>query len=198
MGKFFAGIAAALILIAAIGSAFYFGTQHNKPQPPASPPPTPAATPSAKPTATAPETKTVAGGGILSFPKYKLTVPITWSDTREIPGPDSEKLILKKDSYQISILEGGFGGAICLFPGDPDSEGPSGRYDTFVDLTTKAGNIFRRVGVKGTTPGFGVCEKTQYGWNAPTSYGHISIAVPVNASLETLAEIDAILSSFEK
>ncbi|OGM08322.1 hypothetical protein A2Z67_01480 [Candidatus Woesebacteria bacterium RBG_13_36_22] len=141
--------------------------------------------------------KTVMAGGILSFPKYRLSLPSDWTDNLEKMGPDAEKLIVKKGSYSISITQGGFGGAACLFPGDPDIEGPSGRYDTFTDLQDKSGDILRRVG-KSQGGGFSICEKTQYGWGAPTSYGHMSIAAPVSPDPQMLTEIDAIISSLTK
>jgi hypothetical protein len=133
----------------------------------------------------------------LSFPKYQLSLPSGWENNLEKMGADAEKLILTKGSYSISITQGGFGGAICLFPGDPDVEGPSGRYDTFTDLLDKSGDILRRVGTS-LGGGFSICEKTQYGWNAPTSFGHITIATPKTPDPQTLSEIDTIISSLTK
>jgi len=149
------------------------------------------ATPTEKPS------KTINGGGILSFPKYSISVPLDWEDSREIPGPDAEKVIVKKGQYEISILEGGFGGSICLYPGDPDSEGPSARYTSFIEITTRAGDLFRR-SWSGAGTGFAICQKTQYGWGAPTLYGHISFKVPTSYTTEAITEMDAILASFTK
>jgi len=154
-------------------------------------------TPEASAAPTEKPTKTINGGGILSFPKYSITVPADWEDSREVPGPDSEKIIVKKGQYEISILEGGFGGSICLYPGDPDSEGPSARYTSFIEITTKAADLFRR-SWSGSGTGFAICHKTQYGWNAPTLYGHISFKVPTSYTTEMIAEMDAILASFTK
>lgn len=148
------------------------------------------------PAPTIAQTKKVTGGGILSFPKYELTTPADWEVTKEIQGEDSEKVILKKDAYELSILEGGFGGAVCLYPGDPDSEGPSGRYEEFVEITTKSGDLLRRSWTG--TGGFAICHKTQYGWNAPTLFGHISIKTPTSYTTQMIEEIDQILASFTR
>ena len=141
--------------------------------------------------------QTIKGGGILSFPHYQLKASSDWIYSREAEGQDNEKIILKNGSYSLSISQGGFGGAVCLYPGDADNEGPSARYVQYVEITTNSGDQLRR-----STPengkGFGICQHTQYGWGAPTLYGHISLTVPNNPTPEMLKEIDAILSSLTK
>jgi len=145
-------------------------------------------------------TRIVTGGGILSFPKYQLTVPTDWINTRQAQGADNEKIILTKGTWQISILQGGFGGAICLYPGDPDSEGPSARYDAYKEITTLSGDLLRRswTGEELTATGYGICNKTQYGWNTPIVYGAVSIVTPTTRTRAMLDEIDAILASLTK
>lgn len=139
----------------------------------------------------------IKGGGILSFPHYQLKASSNWIYSREAEGQDNEKIILKNGSYGLSITQGGFGGAACLFPGDADSEGPSARYIKYVEITTNSDDQLRR-----STPekgqGFGICQHTQYGWGAPTLYGHISLTVPNNPTPEMLKEIDEILTSLTK
>jgi len=144
--------------------------------------------------------KIVKGGGILSFPKYQMTVPSEWQDSRESQGADNEKIILTKGAYQLSITQGGFGGAVCLFPGDADIEGPSARYDAYKELTTQSGDLFRRswTGTELTSSGFAICHKTQYGWGAPTLYGHIAFITPAAKTRAMIDELDAILSSLKK
>lgn len=161
---------------------------------------TPTGTVTGTPTATPKPTKKVTGGGILSFPRYELTVGTDWVNTRESGGADDEKIILTKGAYSISITQGGFGGAVCLYPGDPDSEGPSARYDNFKELTTQSGDLFRRswTGDEMSSRGYGICHKSQYGWGAPTNYGHISFGTPVTKTREMLDEMDVILASFKK
>ena len=160
----------------------------------------PTATETASPTPTAKPTKTVTGGGILSFPKYQLTVPTDWQNTREAQGADDERIILTKGAYKITILQGGFGGGACLYPGDPDMEGPSGRYEMFKEITSKSGDMFRRSwdGDEMTANGFGVCHKSQYGWGSPTGYGSISFITPITKTREMIDEMDAILASLTK
>ncbi|MEI8232478.1 MAG: hypothetical protein WCG44_01920 [bacterium] len=143
------------------------------------------------------KTQTVKGGGILSFPKYELTIPSTWTVKKEVPGPDSERLVLSGDNLGITILQGGFGGSVCLYPGDPDSEGPSARYTSFVEIVNQSGDKFRR-----STPisgkGFGLCQLTQYGWGAPTLYGAISLVTPSSPTPLDLTTLDTILASLKK
>ena len=160
----------------------------------------PTATETASPTPTAKPTKTVTGGGILSFPKYQLTVPTDWQNTREAQGSDVERIILTKGAYQITILQGGFGGGACLYPGDPDMEGPSGRYEFYKEITSKSGDMFRRSwdGDEMTADGFGICHKSQYGWGSPTGYGSISFITPITKTREMIDEMDAILASLTK
>ncbi len=193
-------LAAFLGILLTVGVGFFLlkdkiSFQIVQKTPEASNPATPSGSlmPSQTPT---PSMRTVSGGGVLSFPKFEVTVPSDWTDKRESSNPDMEKLILSNGSYSISILEGGFGGAVCLFPGDPDVEGPSARFTTFVDVTTKSGNMFRRVSSTGS--GFGVCEKTQYGWGEPTTYGAISISAPVSPDPAIIKVVDGILSSITK
>lgn len=115
-------------------------------------------------------------------------------------GPDAEKVILTKGDYEISITQGGFGGAACLYPGDADMEGPSARYDNYKDITTQSADPFRRswTGDEMTSSGFGICQSTQYGWGAPTLYGHIAFITPATKSKAMLDEMDAIVSSLTK
>ena len=144
-----------------------------------------------------PQTQMVQGGGVLSFPRYELTLPANWTIKREVPGPDSEKLVLDGGTLGLTILQGGFGGSVCLFPGNPDSEGPSARYIAYVEITNRSGDKFRRV-----TPengkGFGLCQLSQYNWNTPTFYGAISLKTPTSPTTEELNTIDTILSSLTK
>lgn len=139
----------------------------------------------------------ITGGGVLSFPKYELSVPSSWTSKRTSQTKDDEKLELSNGTYKISIQQGGFGGSACLYPGDPSSQGPAGNFTSFVELTTKSGDKLRRSGLD-NGKGFGVCQLTQYGWGAPTLYGHISLTVPISPTPEELTILDNILSSLTK
>jgi len=144
-------------------------------------------------------TKKVTGGGILSFPKYEITVPAGWIEKKESENKDSEKVIVTKNDYQISITQGGFGGAACLYPGEADIEGPSARYDNFKEITTLSDDSLRRswTGQEMASKGFGICHKSQYGWQAPTLYGHIAFITPISKTKFMLDEMDNILASLK-
>jgi len=194
-----------LIIIILTGLVAYFvGKQNTLPLLTKNPPVT--LSPSSYPTLSSPTSapqdtpiplQTIKGGGILSFPHYQLKASFDWVYSREAQGQDNEKIILKNGSYSLSISQGGFGGAVCLYPGDADVEGPSSRYIKYIEITTNSGDKLRR-----STPengqGFGICQLTQYGWGAPTLYGHISLTVPNNPTPEMLKEIDEILTSLTK
>ena len=153
--------------------------------------------PTSIPQATSIPLQVIKGGGILSFPHYKFKANANWIYSREAEGTDNEKVIIKNGEYSFSITQGGFGGAVCLYPGDADFEGHSSRYNKYIEITTNSGDKLRR-----STPengqGFSICQSTQYGWGVPTLYGHISLTVPNNPTPEMLKEIDEILSSITK
>ena len=192
--KYLVPILIVIVIILVGGLSFFLGKSGTFIKNVPSPAPTITGTETPKPT------KKVAGGGILSFPRYELMVPIDWTETKESQGADDEKIILTKGSYQISITQGGFGGAACLFPGDADIEGPSARYEAYKELTTQSGDEFRRswTGDELTSTGFAICHKTQYGWGAPTLYGHIAFITPAVKTRAMIDEMDAILSSLKK
>lgn len=203
--KFLVAILTVIVIFLAAAVAYFYGKSsatngvviNTFPTPTAMVQPTTAVAATPGPTATtAPAAKKVSGGGILSFPKFELTIPADWVNTKEVLGPDAEKIVLKKGKYEVSILEGGFGGAACLYPGDPDVEGPSGRYEQFVEITTKSNDLLRRSW--SGTGGFTICQKTQYGWGAPSLYGHIGFTAAETYTKEILAEIDGILASIRK
>lgn len=126
-----------------------------------------------------------------------MTIPSTWTHSRESSGEDDEKIIVQGGAYKISILQGGFGGNVCLYPGDADFEGPAGRYSTYVELTTKSGDKLRRSTPESDT-GFAICYLSQYGWTVPTVYGYIGLTSPANPTPQDLAVVDSILSSLTK
>jgi len=145
---------------------------------------------------------TVVGGvsksAGLSFDQYSITTPEEWIAKKESQTVTDEKLILTKDDYQINIFQAATGGALCLYPGDGDFEGPSSKYEFYTTLNTKDNRTLRRSGNKDGN-GFTVCQKGQDGsFIQPTNYGHISITTPNNFTQEMLDEIDTILSSLKK
>jgi len=189
-----------IIIIILVGGLSFFAGKSGTFIKTQTPTPTPSSGVTSTPTATPKPTRKVTGGGILSFPKYELIIPDDWQNTRESQGADDEKIILTKGVYSISITQGGFGGAVCLYSGDADIEGPSARYDAYKELSTRSGDEFRRswTGEEMASKGYGICHKSQYGWGAPTNYGHISFGTPTTKTREMLDEMDAILASLKK
>lgn len=143
-----------------------------------------------------PQEQTIQAGGILSFPKYQVIIPANWSYEKTSMGPSDQKLTLKYGEYEIAVMEGAFGGNVCLYPGDAPFEGPSQTYMTFVELTTIDGLKLRRSSSSGS--GFTVCQFAYEAWQAPTPYGHVSIKTPNNPTTEELANIDTILKTLKK
>lgn len=134
----------------------------------------------------------------LSFDEYSVLVPETWTSKKESQTALDEKLTLEKEGYTISIFQAATGGALCLYKGDADFEGPSSKFDYFVELTSKDGRVLRRSGEKNGTA-FTVCQKSPDGsFQQPTNYGHISIKLPSAWDDEGLLEVDKIISSLKK
>lgn len=132
----------------------------------------------------------------LSFDQYSIVTPDDWTSRKESQTSLDEKLIIEKDGYAISIFQAATGGALCLYPGDADFEGPSSKFETFTTLNTKDNRTLRRSG-SGTA--FTVCQKSADGsYQQPTNYGHISIKLPSVWDDEGLKVVDSIISSLKK
>lgn len=134
----------------------------------------------------------------LSFDQYSIVTPDDWTSKKESQTALDEKLILEKDGYTISIFQAATGGALCLYPGDADFEGPSSKFEIYTALNTKDNRTLRRSGdINGTA--FTICQKSADGsFQQPTNYGHISIKMTNNWTEEVLTEIDSIISSLKK
>lgn len=206
MDKFFAVFGKLILVVLAVGAvaggAYFYGQKKNVSNPTSTSPASPSATTSATPV----PTKTVEGGvpksAGLSFDLYSLEVPVDWNVGRET-SQAYEKLTISKGANQITIMQGATGGAMCLYPGDPDFEGPSSHYTTFAELKTKDGTLLRRSGTDEAAYqgkfGFTACQKNSEGdFGQPTSYGHIGYSVPAVFDKEVLLEMDAMISSLKK
>lgn len=134
----------------------------------------------------------------LSFDNYSIITPSDWISKKESQTNMDERLTLSKGEYSISIFQAATGGALCLYPGDADFEGPSSKFEVFTTLTTKDGRILRRSGdKKGTT--FTICQKSpDNSYQQPTNYGHISVKLAADFTPEILTEVDSIISSLKK
>lgn len=133
----------------------------------------------------------------LSFNQYSIVTPDDWTSKKESQTPMDEKLVLSKNGYEISIFQAATGGALCLYPGDADFEGPSSRFDVFEVLSTKDSKVLRRSGNKNGLA-FTVCQRSMdNSYQQPTTYGHISIKIPQAWTEPMMKEIDAIISSLK-
>lgn len=134
----------------------------------------------------------------LSFDQYSITVPDGWLSKKESQTALDEKLTLTKDGYTVSIFQAATGGALCLYPGDAPFEGPSSKYEVFINLTTNDSRKLRRSGDKNGTS-FTICQKSPDGsFQQPTSYGHISVKLPEIWDQTVINEIDTMISSLKK
>lgn len=139
----------------------------------------------------------------LSFTKYQITVPESWipNHVTTSEGTWMDTLTLTKGTAQLKIFQAATGGAMCLYAGDADFEGPSSRYDYYVGITTADGVVLRRgstIANNGTTKGFTMCQKGTETYGQPTVFGHMSLTTALNPDATLLAEIDGMIASLKK
>ncbi|MEK7533406.1 MAG: hypothetical protein AAB542_03155 [Patescibacteria group bacterium] len=155
--------------------------------------------------------KTIITAGLgkdsgLSFTKYQITVPEGWipNHITTSEGTWVDTLTLTKGATQLKIFQAATGGAMCLYTGDADFEGPSSRYDSFVAITTADGIVLRRGSTNETSAdyiskkGFTMCQKGSESYGQPTVFGHMSLTTAINPDAALLSEVDAIISSLKK
>jgi len=139
----------------------------------------------------------------LSFTKYQITLPQGWTPnhTTTNEGTWVDTLTVTKGTNQLKIFQAATGGAMCLYTGDADFEGPSSRYDSYVTITT-ADNIVLRRGTtninNGVTKGYTMCQKGTETYGQPTVYGHMSLTTSLNPDAALLTEVDAMIASLKK
>jgi hypothetical protein len=160
----------------------------------------PTSTPSAK-------TKTTTAGvgaeSGLSFTKYTIDVPEGWTPlhTSTNEGTAIDSLTITSGTHEIKIFQAATGGALCLYPGDADFEGPSSRYDTFVDIVTKDSLTLRRGStniVSGTKKTFTLCQKGTESYGQPTGFGHITFSTSLTPDPVMLQQMDSMIKSLKK
>ncbi|WKZ25493.1 MAG: hypothetical protein QY322_03850 [bacterium] len=211
MEKFFSIFGKIMLVVIVLGSisygAYYFGTQTKSIKKPEA-----VQTEnesvlteelnSPYPTTTQQPLVTIIGGVAksagLSFDQYSIQVSNDWITSKESQTAMDETLTLSKNGYEIKIFQAATGGALCLYPGDADFEGPSSKFDTYKSLTTKDNRTLRRSGdLNGVA--FTVCQKSvDNSFQQPTIYGHMSVKMPNTWTQEMLTEIDSILSTLKK
>jgi hypothetical protein len=139
----------------------------------------------------------------LSFTKYELTVPQGWTPTHTTTNEGTwvDTLTLTKGTNTFKIFQAATGGAMCLYPNDADFEGPSSRYDTYVELKTADGVILRRGTTNtdnGITKGYTICQKGTETYGQPTGFGHMSVTTNIPSDPTVIAEVDAMIMSLKK
>ena len=142
----------------------------------------------------------------LSFTKYQITVPDGWTPNHVTTNEGTwvDTLTLTKGAATVKIFQAATGGAMCLYTGDADFEGPSSRYDSFVAITTADGIVLRRGSTNETSTdyiskkGFTMCQKGSESYGQPTVFGHMSLTTALNPEAALLTEVDAIISSLKK
>lgn len=139
----------------------------------------------------------------LSFTKYQIAIPDGWTAdyTSENEGTPVDTLVVKNGAYEVKIFQAATGGAMCLYPGDGDFEGPSSRYDTYVAFTTADGVTLRRGGTSaasGTKRGFTVCQKSGNSYGQPTVFGHVSYTTPLAPDEAMLKVMDEMIRGLKK
>lgn len=212
MDKFFSAFGKIIFGIVIIGilagGGYYFGSQFGaKPQdttdlPIASLSPTA----SPKPTTSPKQIVTSGLGNIegVNFPKYQIAVPAGWDINKEHSEVQSplDVLTISKGGYKLKIFQAATGGAMCLYPGDPAFEGPSASFTAFVELSDAEGRLYRRSGSeslsKDGTRGFTLCHKSEYGWQQPSPFGHVSFTLPGTYDEGILEEMDGMIQSLKK
>lgn len=153
----------------------------------------PTAAPSASPS---PSTQKITAGGVLVFKTYSLNIPAGWnvSTSGSVAG-QVDKLTLSDNGYSIIFTQAAFGGAACVFPGDPDQ--PMGvKYTSYSEVTTSTGQKLR-VGML-ASGGRTVCEMQNGAWGNITEFGHIDITTPTPVDQKMLDQVNSILSSIQK
>ena len=215
MDKFFAFVGKFILVVLLVGGVAYGAYQLGHNAAPKSPTSGAVSTSSALPLATDSATSTspsasptkktykkvvagVTASAKLSFSKYEITVLDGWAYTDESDeAMPSDTLTITKGAYQIKIYQAPTGGAMCTYPGDTISEGPSSPYDEYVDITTVDGIHMRRSNTKGSST-FTICAKGPDSYGQPTSFGHISYKAPNPPDLISLTEMDAMIASINK
>jgi len=201
---YFAGVFSVFLFLVVAGAAYFIGRNQinfsNTPAPTFTPtleeePVVGGAVPT---TSENKNTKIVSAGGVVSFPAYEVLISEGWQE--KIQHDDLTQidiLTLTNEGYEIRIMQGATGGALCLYPGDTPFEGPSAEYPAFWEITA-SDILLRRSGEEGGEA-FTLCEKKDDNtYFQPTTFGHISYKLPAGYDKNILSEMDEMVSTLKK
>ena len=200
-----------LFLLIAGGLAFggyYFGT-HGTKKMTDSTTPTPQYTmqkddqqPTNTPMPTAMQKKKVKAGmnsDATSFKPYSVELPEGWTDTRE-QSAITDKLILTKNGYSVSIYQAAIGGGGCLYKGDAEVM-MAQKFTNFAAIAGKNADFRRSWNEDAAAKiAYTVCQKntSDGSYGSPTTFGAVSATAPKPADDTILGELDSIVASLTK
>ncbi len=155
------------------------------------------------PTTASKKTLTAGVASGLSFSLYTIEFSSDWVVSHEHQDTEVplDRLTLTRSGYELSIYQAATGGAMCLYPGDKQPEGPSSQFISYIEFTGAGGETYRRSELSDLSSGkkaHTICQKSQDTFGQPTSYGHISYKVPINFTPSILNEMDSIVASLKK
>ena len=207
-------VAVILVLGLLLGGGYYLGTNFGNKKA-TSPSPTPSQSPSVAPTSSvktqesptptvsqAPSVKTVTSGPAsgTSYSAYSVDIPTGWTDVKE-KTDITDKLIISKDAYSLTIYQAPMGGGGCLYPGSPPAE-MAQSFTDFVEITGSSSSLRRSWNKSGNPAGtvaYTVCQKGSDGsFGSPTAYGAVSVKAPDSPNDKIMADIDSMIASLVK
>jgi len=143
----------------------------------------------------------IYGGGISPFNKYLMSGFKTWTKTVD-HSSSLDKMTLTFGSYQLTILQAALGGSGCTFPGQSGSEMSVILSAPVANIVMFDGSTYKRGQADtGTNPGkatYTVCQGSGNQYSTITSFGVINYVVPLNPDTQTVAMMDAMVSSLQK
>lgn len=201
---YFAGVFTVLLFLAIAASAYFIGRRQVNFSNTPTPTPTTTSNQESNLQEAVPTTsknvdkKKVSAGGVVSFPAYEMLIPEGWQEkVQHNDVTEIDILTLTNEGYEIRIMQGATGGALCLYPGDATFDGPSAEYPAYQEIT--ASNIILRRGGEEGGDAFTFCEKKDDNtYFQPTTFGHISYTLPEGYDQNMLSEMDEIVSTLKK
>ncbi len=129
------------------------------------------------------------------FSPYSLTVNPGWTENHIVDSSGkTDKLLLSKSGYVLTILQDNAGAGVCLYPGDS----PQPMAQSFTTFSGIPGIKlqYRR----GTSDGssYTVCQKIGDHFAFPTEFGFITYSAPSPVDNTLLNDMDAMVASLSK